>query len=220
GQKLRYIDRTPPRCFFPLPPRPKREERIGVQGSQMPFFGPDLWRHSRVLAKPCAATRRWRSLHFPDSLRDPQSHRKQVVQLSLSSFNPTPPADAAEVQARLAPTWPKRYGKGTAKGQIGVKIMGPGTASTRKWCRKLDGLLLDPLDVECTQYQPPPELFARNHGESARHRTFVTHLLKSNAWSRASPKRRQVQIRYGRADRPGKGLLQYRGELPQPQRIP
>src|SRR3989442_8939238 len=40
GKSSAYIDQYAPSLLFPLPRAPKREE-IGVQGSQMPFFGAD-----------------------------------------------------------------------------------------------------------------------------------------------------------------------------------
>ncbi|MGE8374264.1 MAG: NADPH-dependent 7-cyano-7-deazaguanine reductase QueF, partial [Diaphorobacter nitroreducens] len=65
------------------------------------------------------------------------------------------------------------------------------------------------LDVECTRYQPAPELLAARHDEAPVTETLVSHLLKSNCLVTGQPDWGSVQITYSGAQIDQAGLLQY-----------
>src|SRR2546427_745986 len=232
GKRSAYIVQYAPSLLFPLPRAPKREE-IGVQGSQMPFFGADLWTAFELSwlnlrGKPQVAL-----VHFTIPCETPNLIESKSFKLYLNSFNNTRLADAAEVQARLRTDLAEALWRGSEqKGSIGVKIIGLDRFD-QEMVQELDGLLLDRLDVECTQYQPAPELLHANHeglGDGrflvvgvqpapellhANHEeapvteTLVSHLLKSNCLVTGQPDWGSVQIRYSGAQIDQEGLLQY-----------
>lgn len=208
GKSSAYIDQYDPSLLFPLPRAPKREE-IGLQGGQMPFFGADLWTAFELSwlnlrGKPQVAL-----VHFTIPCETPNLIESKSFKLYLNSFNNTRLADAAEVQARLRTDLAEALWRGSEqKGSIGVKIIGLDRFD-QEMVQELDGLLLDRLDVECTQYQPAPELLRANHEEAPVTETLVSHLLKSNCLVTGQPDWGSVQIRYSGAQIDQEGLLQY-----------
>jgi 7-cyano-7-deazaguanine reductase len=208
GKSSAYIDQYDPSLLFPLPRAPKREE-IGLQGSQMPFFGADLWTAFELSwlnprGKPQVAL-----AHFTIPCETPNLIESKSFKLYLNSFNNTRLADAAEVQSRLRTDLAEALWRGSdQKGSIGVKIIGLDRFD-QEMVQELDGLLLDRLDVECTQYQPAPELLRANHEEAPVTETLVSHLLKSNCLVTGQPDWGSVQTRYSGAQIDQEGLLQY-----------
>jgi 7-cyano-7-deazaguanine reductase len=208
GKSSAYIDQYDPSLLFPLPRAPKREE-IGLQGSQMPFFGADLWTAFELSwlnprGKPQVAL-----AHFTIPCETPNLIESKSFKLYLNSFNNTRLADAAEVQSRLRTDLAEALWRGSdQKGSIGVKIIGLDRFD-QEMVQELDGLLLDRLDVECTQYQPAPELLRANHEEAPVTETLVSHLLKSNCLVTGQPDWGSVQIRYSGAPIDLAGLLRY-----------
>jgi 7-cyano-7-deazaguanine reductase len=75
--------------------------------------------------------------------------------------------------------------------------------------QELDGLCIDRLDVECTHYQPAPELLSAALHEKPVEETLVSDLLKSNCLVTGQPDWGTVQIRYSGPQIDQAGLLQY-----------
>jgi 7-cyano-7-deazaguanine reductase len=97
---------------------------------------------------------------------------------------------------------------GVVQSSIGVRLI---TAELfdREPVHELDGLNLDRLDVECTQYQPAPELLQTVQDEAAVSEVLVSNLLKSNCLVTGQPDWGSVQISYTGAPIVQEGLLQY-----------
>ena len=68
---------------------------------------------------------------------------------------------------------------------------------------------LDRLDLECTHYQPAPELLSAQFDESPVTETLTSQLLKSNCLVTGQPDWGSVQIRYSGDAIDQEGLLQY-----------
>ena len=79
----------------------------------------------------------------------------------------------------------------------------------REPVHELDGLSLDRLDVECTQYQPAPELLTAEFNEAPVTETLTSNLLKSNCLVTGQPDWGSVQIAYSGPQIDQEGLLQY-----------
>ncbi|MDR0224828.1 MAG: NADPH-dependent 7-cyano-7-deazaguanine reductase QueF [Burkholderiaceae bacterium] len=208
GKASAYVDQYDPSLLFPLPRAPKREE-IGLQPGHLPFFGADLWTAFELSwlnlrGKPQVAL-----AHFTIPCETPNLIESKSFKLYLNSFNNTRLADAAEVQARLRADLAEALWRGSGQsGSIGVKIIGLDRFD-QEMVQELDGLLLDRLDVECTRYQPAPELLCAQHEEAPVTETLVSHLLKSNCLVTGQPDWGSVQIRYSGAQIDQEGLLQY-----------
>jgi NADPH-dependent 7-cyano-7-deazaguanine reductase QueF-like protein len=175
GKSSAYIDQYDPSLLFPLPRAPKREE-IGLQGSQMPFFGADLWTAFELSwlnprGKPQVAL-----AHFTIPCETPNLIESKSFKLYLNSFNNTRLADAAEVQSRLRTDLAEALWRGSdQKGSIGVKIIG-----------------LDRFDQEgLLQYL----VSFRNHNEF--HEQCVERIFM-DIWTRCRPIKLSVYARYTR----------------------
>ncbi|WCM92234.1 NADPH-dependent 7-cyano-7-deazaguanine reductase QueF [Acidovorax sp. NCPPB 2350] len=207
GRAAAYADQYDASLLFPLPRQPKRDE-IGVTGAP-PFFGADLWTAFELSwlnprGKPQVAI-----AHVTVPSETPNIVESKSFKLYLNSFNGTRFADAAEVQARIRADVSEAVWRGAQHpATVGVKLVLP-EMFDREPVQELDGLLLDRLDVECTQYTPAPELLHAQHGEAPVTETLVSHLLKSNCLVTGQPDWGSVRIQYSGAQIDQAGLLQY-----------
>jgi 7-cyano-7-deazaguanine reductase len=74
---------------------------------------------------------------------------------------------------------------------------------------ELNGLDLDRLDIECTQYQPAPELLSSDLTQAPVTEMLTSRLLKSNCLVTGQPDWGSVQIRYSGPPIDQAGLLGY-----------
>jgi NADPH-dependent 7-cyano-7-deazaguanine reductase QueF len=79
----------------------------------------------------------------------------------------------------------------------------------REPVHELDGLDLDRLDIECTHYQPAPELLSSDTTQVHVNETLTSRLLKSNCLVTGQPDWGSVQIRYSGPPIDQAGLLAY-----------
>ena len=91
---------------------------------------------------------------------------------------------------------------------MGVRILMP-ELFDREPVHELDGLNLDRLDVECTQYTPAPELLRADVDQQPVTETLCSRLLKSNCLVTGQPDWGSVQISYSGPQINQEGLLQY-----------
>ncbi|PWW46007.1 NADPH-dependent 7-cyano-7-deazaguanine reductase QueF [Melaminivora alkalimesophila] len=207
GKASAYADQYDASLLFPIPRADKRAE-IGIDGSA-PFFGADLWTAFELSwlnlrGKPQVAL-----AHITVPCETPHIVESKSFKLYLNSFNNTRFASEAEVRTRIRADVSEAVWRGAEHpGTVGVTLLLP-EAFDREPIHELDGLLLDRLDVECTRYQPAPELLAARHDEAPVTETLVSHLLKSNCLVTGQPDWGSVQIRYTGPQIDQEGLLQY-----------
>jgi 7-cyano-7-deazaguanine reductase len=207
GKSSAYVDQYDASLLFPIPRQPKRDE-IGVP-ARAPFFGADLWTAFELSwlnprGKPQVAL-----AHITVPCESSNIVESKSFKLYLNSFNNTRFADAAEVQARLRQDLTEAAWRGAVvQSSVGVRLLGP-ELFDREPVYELDGLSLDRLDVECTRYQPAPDLLRTEEGEPAVTETLVSNLLKSNCLVTGQPDWGSVQISYTGAPINQEGLLQY-----------
>ena len=207
GKSSSYVDQYDAALLFPIARRPKRDE-IGLTGT-LPFFGADLWTAYELSwlnprGKPQLALARItvpaESTHIVES---------KSVKLYLNSFNNSVFADAAAVQTRLredlsAAIWQD----GAVMSSIGVQLVLPQDFD-KEPVHELDGLNLDRLDLECSHYQPAPELLTAQSNEAPVTETLTSQLLKSNCLVTGQPDWGSVRISYTGPQIDQAGLLQY-----------
>ena len=207
GKASAYADQYDASLLFPIPRADKRAE-IGIDGNA-PFFGADLWTAFELSwlnlrGKPQVAI-----AHITVPCETPHIVESKSFKLYLNSFNNTRFASEAEVRARIRADVSEAVWRGAEHpGTVGVTLLLP-EAFDREPIHELDGLLLDRLDVECTRYQPAPELLAAHHDEAPVTETLVSHLLKSNCLVTGQPDWGSVQITYSGPQIDQEGLLQY-----------
>ncbi len=207
GKASAYTDQYDPTLLFPIPRAGKRAE-IGI-ADVPPFFGADLWTAFEVSwlnlrGKPQVAL-----VHFTIPCESPNIVESKSFKLYLNSFNNTRFGDASEVQARLRADISEAVWRGAPHpATVGVKLIAP-ELFDQEPVHELDGLSLDRLDVECTRYQPAPDLLKAQFDEAPVTEVLTSNLLKSNCLVTGQPDWGSVQIRYTGPQIDQEGLLQY-----------
>ena len=207
GKSSSYVDQYDAALLFPIARRSKRDE-IGLTGT-LPFFGADLWTAYELSwlnprGKPQLALARItvpaESTHIVES---------KSVKLYLNSFNNSVFADAAAVQTRLREDLSAAVWQGGAvMSSVGVQLVLPQDFD-KEPVHELDGLNLDRLDLECSHYQPAPELLTAQMNEAPVTETLTSQLLKSNCLVTGQPDWGSVRISYTGPQIDQAGLLQY-----------
>ena len=207
GRASTYVDQYDASLLFPIPRAVKRAE-IGVEKS-VPFFGADLWTAFELSwlnprGKPQVAL-----AHFMVPCESHNIIESKPFKLYLNGFNNTRFDDAAAVLARLRQDVNEAVWRGAVVlSSVGVKLTTP-ELFDREPVFELDGLNLDRLDVECTRYQPAPDLLTTATEEGPVSEVLVSNLLKSNCLVTGQPDWGSVQISYTGAPINQEGLLQY-----------
>jgi 7-cyano-7-deazaguanine reductase len=211
GKASAYIDQYDASLLFPIPRAGKRAE-IGIAGAA-PFFGADMWTAFELSwlnmrGKPQVAL-----AHVTIPCESLNIIESKSFKLYLNSFNNTKFADFDAVRATLRAdifeaVWRTAGEPVVAPASIGVTLLGP-EMFDREPVHELDGLNLDRLDMECTQYTPAPELLSATRDEAPVSEVFVSNLLKSNCLVTGQPDWGSVQISYTGDQIEQGGLLQY-----------
>jgi 7-cyano-7-deazaguanine reductase len=207
GKASAYADQYDPSLLYPLPREPKRRE-IGLKGS-LPFLGADLWTAFELSwlnlrGKPQVAL-----AHITIPCESTHIVESKSFKLYLNSFNNTRFDSADAVRDRIrsdvaAAIW---HG-GPVQSTPGVRVLMPEMFECEP-VQELDGLSIDRLDVECTRYQPAPDLLTAAFDEKPVEEVLVSDLLKSNCLVTGQPDWGSVQVRYSGPQIDQAGLLQY-----------
>lgn len=207
GKPACYADRYDPALLYPIPRAPKRAE-IGLAG-RLPFFGADLWTAFELSwlnprGKPQVAI-----AHFTVPCETPNIVESKSFKLYLASFNNTVFASADEVRERLRADVSEAVWRGAqSPATIGVRLLTP-ELFDQEPVHELDGLSLDRLDLECTDYTPQPELLTAAFDEPPVEEVLTSNLLKSNCLVTGQPDWGSLQIRYTGPPIDQGGLLRY-----------
>jgi 7-cyano-7-deazaguanine reductase len=207
GKPAPYVDHYDASLLFPISRQPKRAE-LGLHGA-MPFFGADLWTAFELSwltprGKPQVAI-----AHVTVPCETPNIVESKSFKLYLNSFTNTRFASADEVHERIRTDVAEAAWRGaTASASVGVRILMPDQFD-REPVHELDGVNLDRLDIECTQYTPAPELLTAAFDEKPVDEVLVSNLLKSNCLVTGQPDWGSVQIRYSGPQIDQGALLRY-----------
>ena len=201
GKSSAYRTDYAPELLFPIPRQGKRDE-IGLRGT-LPFFGVDIWNAYEISwlnqrGKPQVAVAR-----FTVPCDSPNIIESKSFKLYLNSFNQTRLDSPEALLALLQQDISAGFG---ATVHIALTLQ-DGFAGLQMG--ELDGLLLDRLDIEVSQYSPSPQLLRANHAEAPVEETLVSHLLKSNCLVTGQPDWASVQIRYAGPQIEQESLLRY-----------
>jgi 7-cyano-7-deazaguanine reductase len=207
GRASAYVDQYDASLLFALPRETKRRE-IGITGS-VPFLGADLWTAFELSwlnprGKPQVAL-----AHITVPCESTHIVESKSFKLYLNSFNNSTFAHADEVRDRIRTDVSTTiWHGGPVQAGAGVRLLMPEQFDAEP-VHELSGLSIDRLDVECTQYQPAPELLTAALDEKPVDETLVSHLLKSNCLVTGQPDWGSVQITYSGPQIEQAGLLQY-----------
>jgi 7-cyano-7-deazaguanine reductase len=207
GKAVPYVDQYDATLLYPIARIAKREE-IGVPAT-LPFLGADLWTAFELSWLNARGKPQVALAHITVPCETPNIVESKSFKLYLNSFNNTRFADAAEVQAHIRADISEVVWRGSNQtGTVGVKLIAP-ELFDREPIHELDGLNLDRLEVECTQYTPAPELLTAAFDEQPVSEVLTSNLLKSNCLVTGQPDWASVQISYSGPQINQEGLLQY-----------
>ncbi|HVZ43318.1 MAG TPA: NADPH-dependent 7-cyano-7-deazaguanine reductase QueF [Ramlibacter sp.] len=207
GKPSAYADRYDPSLLFAISRAPKREE-LGIAGT-LPFFGADLWTAFELSwltprGKPQVAI-----AHVTVPCETPNIVESKSFKLYLASFSATRFASHSEVRDRIRADVSEAVWRGApTQSSVGVRLVMPQEFDAEP-VHELDGLALDRLDIECTDYTPAPHLLSAAFGEQPVEETLTSNLLKSNCLVTGQPDWGSVQIRYSGPQIDQGGLLRY-----------
>ncbi|MDB5732722.1 MAG: 7-cyano-7-deazaguanine reductase [Variovorax sp.] len=208
GRASAYPDRYDASLLFPIP-RATQREAMGIHGDALPFFGADLWTAFELSWLNARGKPQLAIAHFTVPCETPNIVESKSFKLYLGGFSNTVFADANAVRERLRIDLSEAVWRGAAHaGTIGVRLLAP-ELFDQEPVHELDGLNLDRLDLECTHYQPAPELLSSNTEEAPVTETLTSRLLKSNCLVTGQPDWGSVQIRYSGPQIEQAGLLRY-----------
>jgi 7-cyano-7-deazaguanine reductase len=207
GKVVGYADQYDASLLYPLARAAQRAE-IGINGQPV-FLGADVWTAYELSwlnlrGKPQVAIGRLivpcESTHLVES---------KSLKLYLNSFNNTRFASMDEVKKTMqqdlsAAVW---HG-GAIQSAVGVQLLTPEQFGAEK-IHELQGVNLDRLDLDCTHFQPAPELLSAAFHEQPVTETLCSHLLKSNCLVTGQPDWGSLSISYSGAQIDQAGLLQY-----------
>ncbi|RDI23392.1 7-cyano-7-deazaguanine reductase [Pseudacidovorax intermedius] len=208
GRASAYVDRYDPSLLFPLPRALQREE-MGIDTQRLPFFGADLWTAFELSwlnprGKPQLAI-----AHFTVPCETPNIIESKSFKLYLNSFNSSTFTDAEAVRERLRTDLGEAVWRGSERsGSVGVRLLPPAQFEAER-VEELQGLDLDRLDVDCSDYAPNPALLRTVPGEPSVNETLTSRLLKSNCRVTGQPDWGSVQISYSGPPIDQEGLLRY-----------
>jgi len=207
GKISAYVDQYDASLLFPIPRAVKREE-LGIVGSPI-FFGADLWTAFELSwlnlkGKPQVAI-----AHITVPAESTHIIESKSLKLYFNSFNASRFVDVQAVRDCMRDDLDTAlWHGGKILARCGVKIILP-EEFDQEPVHELDGLNLDRMDIECTHYQPAPELLKAQQDEAPVTETFVSHLLKSNCLVTGQPDWGSVQISYSGDQIDQAGLLHY-----------
>jgi 7-cyano-7-deazaguanine reductase len=194
GKPAPYRDQYDPTLLYPIPRVAKREE-LGIT-AQPPFFGADLWTAYELSwltprGRPVVAL-----AHVTVPCETPNLVESKSFKLYLNSFTNSRFASGDEVLAHLRTDLAEAAWRGSGStGSVGVRLLLPELFDQQQ-VHELDGINLDRLDIECTDYTPRPDLLRAAFDEQPVEEVLVSNLLKSNCLVTGQPDWGSVQIRY------------------------
>ena len=206
GKPASYVDQYDPSLLFPITRAAKRAE-IGVRGT-LPFLGADLWTAFELSwlnlrGKPQVAL-----AHITVPCESTHIVESKSFKLYLNSFTNSRFVDAHEVRDRIRTDVSNAvWLGGPVQSAVGVKLLLPDMFD-REPVHEIDGLSLDRLDIECTQFTPAPQLLRSNRDEAPVTEVLCSNLLKSNCLVTGQPDWASVQIGYSGPQIDQEGLLQ------------
>jgi 7-cyano-7-deazaguanine reductase len=201
GKPSTYCSQYEPSLLFPIARQGKRDE-LGLSGT-LPFFGVDIWNAYEISwlnmrGKPEIAIA---AITAPAD--SPNIIESKSFKLYLNSLNQTRLAGSDALLSLLRADLSAGFG---APVQVALT---PAHEFAMLKMGRMEGLLLDRLDIEIDSYQPNPALLSADQGAAPVEETLISHLLKSNCLVTGQPDWGSVQIQYVGAPINQEGLLKY-----------
>lgn len=208
GKTTIYPSQYAPGLLCPIP-RLAQRQALGIGLARLPFVGADFWTAFELSwlnprGKPQVAL-----AQFTFPCETPHIIESKSFKLYLNSFNQSVFENSEQVRECLRRDLGEAAWRGSDAGaSIGVQLIDP-AAFDQEAVQELDGLDLDRLDVECSRYEPAPELLRSHRDQAQVSETLTSRLLKSNCPVTDQPDWASLQIRYHGFPIDQARLLQY-----------
>ena len=226
GKATSYCDQYAPDLLYPIARQLQRVE-LGITGPALPFTGADLWTGYELSwlnlrGKPQVAL-----VQVAVPCETPCIVESKSFKLYLNSFSNSRFADADAVRQRIAAdvgaaVWSKKEAGAAAAPatpttpatraplapSVHVQLILPEQFGQQR-LHELQGLSLDRLDIECSDYQPAPQWLRAQADEAPVTETLTSQLLRSNCPVTGQPDWGSIQIQYTGAPIDQEGLLRY-----------
>lgn len=199
GKKSNYETQYNPSLLFPIPRAIKRGE-IGIDDKDPGFYGVDIWTHYEISwlnqkGKPMVAIG---EISYPaSSLNIIES---KSMKLYFNSFNNTKLSGVDELINTVTSDLSQGVGSSVKFKLIKLNDGFNIKCGSSAYC-------LDDLDIECSIYQPAPELLVCE--KETVNECVYTNLLKSNCLVTNQPDWGTIYIDYFGAKINHEGLLKY-----------
>lgn len=202
GRATAYCSEYAPQLLFPIPRQQKRAE-LGLRDEALPFVGEDLWNAYELSwldlrGKPVVAIGTFRVPAASKCLIESKS-----LKLYLNSFNQTRVADAEAVATMIA------QDLSAAAGAPVQVVITPLAQQPQRVFGYPQGICLDALPIEVSQYSPQPGLLRADPAREVHDEILYSHLLKSNCLVTGQPDWGMLVVRYSGAAIEREGLLRY-----------
>jgi 7-cyano-7-deazaguanine reductase len=188
GKPSSYQTQYDPTLLFPIARQTKRDE-LGISGTP-PFYGVDIWNAYEVSwlnlrGKPQIAIA---SITVPAD--SPNIIESKSFKLYLNAFNQTRLAGSDAMLELMRADLSAGFGA-----PVHITLAMPDAFGSMK-IAKLQGILLDRLDIEISQYTPDATQLRADQQYPPVEEVLVSHLLKSNCLVTGQPDWGSVQIHY------------------------
>lgn len=207
GRPASYPDHYNPGLLFPIPRAPARAE-LGLE-SVLPFFGADMWTAFELSWLNLRGKPQLALAHVTVPCESTNIIESKSLKLYLNSFSQAQFEGVDEVLQTLRRDLGEAVSReSSSPTSVGVRLLSPAEFNQQQ-VHELDGLSLDRLDAECTEYSPAPERLRASHDESPVTEVLTSNLLRSNCPVTGQPDWGSVQIGYSGAPIDQEGLLRY-----------
>jgi 7-cyano-7-deazaguanine reductase len=188
GKPSSYQTQYDPTLLFPIARQTKRDE-LGISGTP-PFYGVDIWNAYEVSwlnlrGKPQIAIA---SITVPAD--SPNIIESKSFKLYLNAFNQTRLAGSDAMLELMRADLSAGFGA-----PVHITLAMPDAFGSMK-IAELQGILLDRLDIEISQYTPDATQLRADQQYPPVEEVLVSHLLKSNCLVTGQPDWGSVQIHY------------------------
>lgn len=212
GKSSAYVDQYDASLLFPIPRAEKRAEIGLTDPKKIPFMGADLWTAFELSWLNLRGKPQIAIVHCTIPSESTNIIESKSFKLYLNSFNHTRFAHVDAVKSCLrtdiTETIWRDAPEGVVRSSIGLTLLEPHQFDSEP-IHEMDGVNLDRLDIDCTQFTPAPELLRAAREEAPVSEVLVSNLLKSNCLVTGQPDWASVQIHYTGDQIDQEGLLQY-----------
>lgn len=200
GKDTPYCSQYDASLLFPIPRKDKREE-LGIDESQLPFSGLDIWTAYEVSWLNPKGKPEVRIAEFAFQVDSPNLIESKSFKLYLNSFNGTRFSSEQEVLDLMIKDLSEACNE-----VVGIEFKR--LSGHELLFGDLPGENIDHLDIEVDSYLVDASLLQTTE-EEAVEETINSHLLKSNCLVTAQPDWGSVVIKYSGKHIDEKSLLKY-----------